>query len=118
MNRPLPLIAGLLGVLFLAIAAMCWFVPASGLPSFIRGFKADSAHIYVKHAIGSLIMRSSCSPSLGSKAGAGREALAYSLCPRRVASWGGVGGDFDRLTITSSNCSRMSLGDPAARGIT
>ena len=56
MNRPLPLIAGLLGVLFLAIAAMYWFVPASGLPSFIPGFKADSAQIHVKHAIGSLVI--------------------------------------------------------------
>jgi hypothetical protein len=55
-NRPLPLIAGLLGVLFLAIAAMYWFVPAGGLPSFFPGFKADSAHIAVKHAIGSLII--------------------------------------------------------------
>ena len=27
MNRPLPLIAGLLGVLFLAIAATYWLVP-------------------------------------------------------------------------------------------
>jgi len=56
MNRPLPLIAGLLGVLFLAIAAMYWFVPASGLPSFFPGFKAGSAHIAAKHAIGSLII--------------------------------------------------------------
>ena len=56
MNRPLPLIAGLLGVLFLAIAAMYWFVPAGGLPSFFPGFKPDSTHIAVKHAIGSLII--------------------------------------------------------------
>ena len=56
MNRPLPLIAGLLGVFFLAIAAMYWFVPAGGLPSFFPGFKAGSAHIAVKHAIGSLII--------------------------------------------------------------
>ena len=54
MNRPLPLIAGLLGVFFLAIAAMYWFVPAGGLPSFFPGFKAGSAHIAAKHAIGSL----------------------------------------------------------------
>jgi hypothetical protein len=56
MNRPLPLIAGLLGVLFLVIAAMYWFVPAGGLPSFFPGFKPDSAHIAAKHAIGSLII--------------------------------------------------------------
>jgi hypothetical protein len=56
MNRPLPLIAGLLGVLFLAIAAVYWFVPAGGLPSFFSGFKAGSTHIAVKHAIGSLVI--------------------------------------------------------------
>jgi hypothetical protein len=50
MNRPLPLIAGLLGVLFLAV------VPASGLPSFFPGFKAASDHIAVKQAIGSLVI--------------------------------------------------------------
>ena len=55
-NRPLPLIAGLLGLLFLAVAAMYWFVPASGLPSFFPGFKAGSGHIAVKHAIGSLVI--------------------------------------------------------------
>ena len=56
MNRPLPLIAGLLGVLFLAIAVMYWFVPVGSLPSFFPGFKAGSAHIAGKHAIGSLII--------------------------------------------------------------
>jgi hypothetical protein len=56
MNRTLPLIAGLLGVLFLAIAAMYWFVPVSSLPSFVPGFKAGSAHIAFKHAIGSLVI--------------------------------------------------------------
>ena len=56
MNRPLPLIAGLLGVLFLAAAAMYWFIPAGGLPSFFPGFEAGDAHIHVKHAIVSLII--------------------------------------------------------------
>ena len=56
MIRPVPLIAGLLGVLFLTVAAIYWFVPADGLPSFFSGFKAGSAHIAVKHAIGSLII--------------------------------------------------------------
>ena len=56
MNRTPPLIAGLFGVLFLAVAAMYWLVPASGLPSFFPGFKAGSDHIAVKHAIGSLVI--------------------------------------------------------------
>jgi hypothetical protein len=56
MNRPLPLIAGLLGVPFLAVAAKYWFAPSSGLPSLFAGFKAGSAYIAVKHVNGSLII--------------------------------------------------------------
>ena len=56
MNRPRPLITWLLGVLFLAVAATYWLVPVGSLPSFFPGFKAGSAHIAVKHAIGSLII--------------------------------------------------------------
>jgi hypothetical protein len=89
MNRPLPQIAGLLGVLFLAIAAMYWFVPAGGLPSFFPGFKPGSTHIAVKHAVGSLIIGSSCSPLLGSRAGAERQAFESSL-PQGDATLGGA----------------------------
>jgi hypothetical protein len=56
MNRSLLLIAWILGVLFLAVAATCWLVPAGSLPSFFPGFKAGSDHIAAKHAIGSLII--------------------------------------------------------------
>ena len=56
MNRALPLIAGRLGVLFLAVAATYWFVPAGHLPSFFPGFKEGSDHIARHHAIGSLII--------------------------------------------------------------
>jgi hypothetical protein len=56
MNRPLPLIAGILGVLFLAVAAMYRFVPAGGLPSFVPGFMTGSEYIHIKHAIVSLII--------------------------------------------------------------
>ena len=56
MNRSLPLIAGLLGVLFLAVAATYWFVPVGHLPSFFPGFKEGSDHIARHHAIGSLII--------------------------------------------------------------
>jgi hypothetical protein len=50
------LLSGLLGVLFLVVAATYWFVPASDLPSFFPGFKSASAHIAVKHAMGSLVI--------------------------------------------------------------
>ena len=56
MNRTLSLIAGLFGVLFLAVSAMYWFIPAGGLPSFFPGFEAGTDHIHVKHAIVSLII--------------------------------------------------------------
>jgi hypothetical protein len=78
MKRPLPLIAGLLGVLFLAVAAMYWFVPAGGVPSFFPGFKAASAHI-VKHATGWLIIALVLFALAWLKAGAERQALGSSL---------------------------------------
>ena len=56
MNRLLPLIAGLLGVLFLAVAATYWLVPVGSLPAFFPAYQAGSAHIASKHAIGSLII--------------------------------------------------------------
>jgi hypothetical protein len=56
MIGPLPLIAGLLGLLFLFVAAMYSLVPAGDLPSFFPGFEADSAQFHVKHAIGSLVI--------------------------------------------------------------
>jgi hypothetical protein len=54
MIRSLPLLFGLLGVLFLSVAVMYCFVPADSLPSFFPGFKAGYSHIKVKHAIFSL----------------------------------------------------------------
>jgi amino acid permease len=56
MTRPLPLIAGLLGVVFLALAAVYYFVPAGSLPSFLPGFEAGADRVHLKHAVGSLIV--------------------------------------------------------------
>ncbi len=56
MTRPLPLIAGLLGVVFLALAAMYWMTPAENLPSFLPGFKAGVESVHVRHALGSLVI--------------------------------------------------------------
>jgi hypothetical protein len=56
MTRPLPLLAGLLGVVFLALAAMYWLTPAGSLPSFLPGFEAGSVHVHHKHALGSIIV--------------------------------------------------------------
>jgi hypothetical protein len=56
MTKPLPLLAGLLGVAFLVIAAMYWFTPAGHLPAFFPGFKAGSVHAHFKHALGSFVL--------------------------------------------------------------
>lgn len=56
MTRPMPLIAGILGVLFVALAVVYWLTPAESLPSFLPGFKAGDAAIHVKHALGSLVI--------------------------------------------------------------
>jgi hypothetical protein len=56
MSRTVPLIAGLLGFVFLALAAVYWLTPADGLPSFLPGFQAGSDHVHVTHALASLIV--------------------------------------------------------------
>jgi hypothetical protein len=56
MTRPVPLVAGLLGVLFLIIAAVYWLIPAGGLPSFFPGFEAGADQVHFKHGLVALIV--------------------------------------------------------------
>ena len=56
MTRPLPLIAGLLGLVFLVLAVLYWLTPAGSLPSFLPGFEPGVETVHVKHAVGSLIV--------------------------------------------------------------
>jgi hypothetical protein len=56
MTKPLPLTAGILGLVFLALAALYGLVPAGNLPAFIPGFDAGSDHVHVTHALVSLII--------------------------------------------------------------
>jgi hypothetical protein len=56
MTKPLPLIAGILGVVFLALAVLYWLTPAGSLPAYIPGFEAGSDHVHVTHALVSLIV--------------------------------------------------------------
>ena len=56
MTKPLPLIAGILGLVFLALAALYALVPAGSLPAFIPGFEAGSDHVHMTHALVSLIV--------------------------------------------------------------
>jgi len=56
MIKPVPLIAGLLGVVSLALAAVYWLVSAGRLPTFMPGFEAGVNTVHVRHALGSLIV--------------------------------------------------------------
>jgi hypothetical protein len=56
MIRPLPLIAGILGVVCLALAAYYWVTPAGDLAPFLPGFEAGVQTVHVKHALGALVI--------------------------------------------------------------
>jgi hypothetical protein len=56
MKKPLSLLAGLLGFLFLALAVSYWLTPAGSLPAFFPGFEAGSEHVHFKHGLASLIL--------------------------------------------------------------
>ncbi len=56
MSSPVTIIAGLLGLVSLALAAFYWLTPAGDLPAFLPGFEAGSAHIHVSHALGCLVV--------------------------------------------------------------
>ena len=50
------LIAGLLGLIALALAGYYYLTPAGGLPAFLPGFEAGSDHIHTSHALGCLVV--------------------------------------------------------------
>ena len=47
---------GVIGLVFIAIAAVYWLTPAGGLPSFLPGFEAGSDHVHLTHALAALIV--------------------------------------------------------------
>jgi hypothetical protein len=52
----LPAFAVVLGLVFLALAAVYWFTPQGSLPAFLPGFKAGSEQVHVRHSLGSLVV--------------------------------------------------------------
>ena len=49
-------IAAVLGVVFLVLACIYWFVPAGSLPAFMPGFVEGSTHVHVKHGLVALVL--------------------------------------------------------------
>lgn len=56
MSKPLPMVAGLLGLISLVLSAVYWLTPAGSLPAFLPGFAAGSSHVHVTHALVLLIV--------------------------------------------------------------
>ena len=55
MNKPLVSIAAGLGVLFLVLACIYWFVPAGSLPAFMPGYVEGSTHVHAKPGVAALV---------------------------------------------------------------
>ena len=56
MNRTLPALAVVVGVLLVIAAVMFWVTPAGSLPHFFPGFIQGSAQKHYKHGLASLIV--------------------------------------------------------------
>jgi hypothetical protein len=54
--RAVTVVAVIIGLVFIALAALYWLTPAGSLPAFLPGFKEGSASVHVKHAVGSLVI--------------------------------------------------------------
>ena len=49
-------VAILVGLLFIALAALYWLTPAGDLPAFVPGFAPGSTKPHFNHGVGSLII--------------------------------------------------------------
>jgi hypothetical protein len=56
MTKAMPWIIGIIGLVFIGLAIVYWLTPADGLPRFLPGFQAESDHVHLTHALGSLIV--------------------------------------------------------------
>jgi hypothetical protein len=56
MNKPLVVIAAILGIALIVLACVYWLVPAGSLPTFMPGFVEGSTHVHVKHGLVALLL--------------------------------------------------------------
>jgi heme A synthase len=50
------IVAIVVGLIFLALAALYWLTPGGSLPTFLPGYESGSTAVHVKHALGALIV--------------------------------------------------------------
>ena len=49
-------VAVIVGLAFLALAALYWLTPAGDLPGFVPGYEPGSTRIHVTHGLGALVI--------------------------------------------------------------
>ncbi len=55
-SKLIPWGAVVLGIVFLALAALYWMTPAGNVPSFLPGYEAGSTTVHFKHGLAALIL--------------------------------------------------------------
>ncbi len=60
MNKPLVIIAVILGILFIAAGVVYFMTPARYLPGFFPGFDRSLMTHHYKHGIGSILLGVAC----------------------------------------------------------
>ncbi len=55
-NKPLVIGSIILGIIFIILAGMYWFMAAGSLPTFMPGYEAGVTTIHIKHGLASLIL--------------------------------------------------------------
>ncbi|HSW97396.1 MAG TPA: hypothetical protein VLF89_06235 [Candidatus Saccharimonadales bacterium] len=60
MNKPLVLVAIILGIIFLILAGIYFMEQAKSLPGFLPGYEANVATRHYKHGIGALVLGLAC----------------------------------------------------------
>jgi hypothetical protein len=59
-DRPLVLVAVVIGIALIVVAIVYWAEPAKSLPSFFPGHQAGSNHHHLKHGIASFLVGLAC----------------------------------------------------------
>ena len=58
--KPLMIVAGLLGLVLLAVSYVYFTTPANSLPSFLPGYDPNLTVTHMKHGIGALFLGLAC----------------------------------------------------------
>ena len=60
MNKPLVIVAALVGIVLVVAAVIYFSMPASSLPNFFPGYESGLSTHHYKHGIGALLLGIGC----------------------------------------------------------